>query len=438
MNVNENVFKKVEEDFQMNKRNLKKIGLGFLSAGVILSLAACGGGSDSKKDAAKEENKSLTISVAEGYVDYVNDIKADFEKENEVKIKVVEKDMFDQLEALSLDGPAGKAPDVMMSAYDRIGPLGQQGHLAEVKLGNDSDYDETDKAQVKIDGKIFGEPAVIETLVLYYNKDLITEAPKTFKDAEALAKDPRFEFAAEAGKNTGFLAKWTDFYYSYGLLAGYGGYVFGKDGTDPSQVGLNNKGAVEGITYATKWFQDVWPKGMQDTTGAGDFVTNQFTTNKTAAIIDGPWQAQAYKEAGVNFGVAEIPTLDNGEPYQPFGGGKAWVVSNYSKNKEVAQKWLDYVTNKDNQVKFYEATNEIPANQAAREVAKGKNDELTNAVIAQYANAQPMPNIPEMAEIWSGAENLMFDAASGKKTPQETADAAVKQIKENIEQKYQK
>ena len=49
-----------------------------------------------------------------------------------------------------------------------------------------------------------------------------------------------------------------------------------------------------------------------------------------------------------------------------------------------------------------------------------------------------MPNIPEMAEIWSGAENLMFDAASGKKTPQETADAAVKQIKENIEQKYQK
>lgn len=49
MNVNENVFKKVEEDFQMNKRNLKKIGLGFLSAGVILSLAACGGGSDSKK-----------------------------------------------------------------------------------------------------------------------------------------------------------------------------------------------------------------------------------------------------------------------------------------------------------------------------------------------------------------------------------------------------
>ncbi|MGX7419767.1 extracellular solute-binding protein [Carnobacterium gallinarum] len=422
----------------MNKKSFKKIALGLVSAGVILSLVACGNGKDTKKDAAADDNKSLTISVAQGYVKYVNDIKADFEKENDVKIKVVEKDMFDQLDALSLDGPAGKAPDVMMSAYDRIGSLGQQGHLSEVKLGNESNYDKTDKAQVEVDGKTFGEPAVIETLVLYYNKDLVSEAPKTFDELETLAKDPRFDFAAEAGKNTGFLAKWTDFYYSYGLISGYGGYVFGKDGTDPTDIGLNNKGAVEGISYGVKWFQDVWPKGMQDITGAGDFVTNQFTTSKTAAIIDGPWQAQAYKESGVNFGVAAIPTLKNGKAYQPFGGGKAWVVSNYSKNKEVSQKWLDYVTNKDNQVKFYEATNEIPANQAAREVAKESNNELTNAVIEQYANAQPMPNIPEMGEIWTGAENLMFDAASGKKTPEQTADAAVKQMTENIQQKYQK
>ena len=102
--------------------------------------------------------------------------------------------MFDQLESLALDGPAGKGPDVMMAAYDRIGALGQQGHLAEVKLGNESSYDETDKAQVTYDGKIYGEPAVIETIVLYYNKDLVDTAPATFKDLENLSKDSRFAF----------------------------------------------------------------------------------------------------------------------------------------------------------------------------------------------------------------------------------------------------
>ncbi|MDV4935359.1 extracellular solute-binding protein [Enterococcus faecium] len=419
----------------MKKRSAKKLGLGLVSLGILGGLAACGNGNSSAEGEA-EEGKTLTVSVDSGYKDYINEIKDTFEKENDVKIKLVEKDMFDQLESLALDGPAGKGPDVMMAAYDRIGALGQQGHLAEVKLGNESAYDETDKAQVTYDGKIYGEPAVIETLVLYYNKDLVDTAPATFKDLENLSKDSRFAFESEAGKNTGFLAKWTDFYYSYGLIAGYGGYVFGDDGTDPSDIGLNNAGAVEGISYATDWFQNVWPKGMQDIKSAGDFASQQFMSNKTAAIIDGPWQAQIYKENNINYGVAKIPTLNNGQPYQPFGGGKGWVVSNYAKNKDLSQKWLDYVTNQENQEKFFEMVNEIPANQQARETAKAKNDELTTAVIEQYETAQAMPNIPEMGEVWTGAENLMFDAASGSKTPKESADEAVKTISEAIEQKY--
>ena len=419
----------------MKKRNAKKLGLGLVSLGILGGLAACGNG-NSSAEGDTEEGKTLTVSVDSGYKDYINEIKDTFEKENDVKIKVVEKEIIDQLESLALDGPAGKGPDVMMAAYDRIGALGQQGHLAEVKLGNESSYDETDKAQVTYDGKIYGEPAVIETLVLYYNKDLVDTAPATFKDLENLSKDSRFAFESEAGKNTGFLAKWTDFYYSYGLIAGYGGYVFGDDGTDPSDIGLNNAGAVEGISYATDWFQNVWPKGMQDIKSAGDFASQQFMSNKTAAIIDGPWQAQTYKENNINYGVAKIPTLNNGQPYQPFGGGKGWVVSNYAKNKDLSQKWLDYVTNQENQEKFFEMVNEIPANQQARETAKAKNDELTTAVIEQYETAQAMPNIPEMGEVWTGAENLMFDAASGSKTPKESADEAVKTISEAIEQKY--
>lgn len=419
----------------MKKRSVKQLGLGLISLGILGGLAACGNGNSSAEGEA-DEGKTLTVSVDSGYKDYINEIKNTFEKENDVKIKLVEKDMFDQLESLALDGPAGKGPDVMMAAYDRIGALGQQGHLAEVKLGNEATYDETDKAQVTYDGKIYGEPAVIETLVLYYNKDLVDTAPSTFKDLENLSKDSRFAFESEAGKNTGFLAKWTDFYYSYGLIAGYGGYVFGDDGTNPSDIGLNNAGAVEGISYATDWFKNVWPKGMQDIKSAGDFASQQFMSNKTAAIIDGPWQAQTYKENNINYGVAKIPTLNNGQPYQPFGGGKGWVVSNYAKNKDLSQKWLDYVTNQENQEKFFEMVNEIPANQQARETAKAKNDELTTAVIEQYETAQAMPNIPEMGEVWTGAENLMFDAASGSKTPKESADEAVKTISEAIEQKY--
>lgn len=104
------------------------------------------------------------------------------------------------------------------------------------------------------DGKIYGEFVVIEIFVLYYNKDLVDIVLVMFKDLENLFKDSCFVFELEVGKNIGFLVKWIDFYYFYGLIVGYGGYVFGDDGIDFFDIGLNNVGVVEGIFYVIDWF----------------------------------------------------------------------------------------------------------------------------------------------------------------------------------------
>ena len=408
----------------------KKVGLATLAAGLTVGLAACGSKS------SESNQKTLTVTVDKGYKDYINDIKGDFEKKNGVKVVVKTKDALATLDSLKLDGPAGKAADVMMAPFDRVAVLGKQGQLATVKLADDGRYNDADKKNVTLKSKTYGEPVTIETLVMYYNKDLIKKAPTSFKELETLSKDSKFAYENDKTKNVAFLTQWTNFYNAYGLIKGYGGYVFGDNGTNPKEIGLNNKGSVEGLTYISDWFKNVWPKGMMSTSSNENFVTDQFTSGKTAVVIDGPWMAAKYKKAKVNYGVAALPTLDNGNKYQAFGGGKAWVISNYSKQKGLGQKWLDYVTNKKNQTKFFKDTNEVPANEQARgAVAKGDND-LAKAVIAQYKDADPMPNIPEMAEVWTGAENLIVDSAAGKKTPQQAADAAVKQIKQTIQQKY--
>lgn len=414
----------------MKHKLFKSLALVTASSAI---LAACSSSSAEKpKEGASDK---LVVSVDTGYVKYINDIKADFEKESGVTLEIKEEGMIDTLDKLSTDGPTGAAPDVFMAPYDRVGGLGTEGQIAEVELGNKADYDDTAQNLVTIDGKVYGSPAVIETLVLYYNKDLVSAAPTSFAELEALQKDPKFAFASENGKAVGFLANWTNFYYGYGLLAGHGGYVFGKDGTDPKDLGLGNDGSIEGLNYAKKWYA-MWPQGMKDTTKAGDFITEQFTTGKAGAIIDGPWAAASFKDAGVNFGAAQIPTLENGGKYEAFGGGKAWVVSNYTDKKDAAQKFLDYVTNEANQKAFYDATQEIPANTKAREYASAQGNELTSAVIAQFADAQPMPNIPQMAEVWEPAATMFFDAASGAKDVKEATTVAVTAIKEAIEQKY--
>ena len=396
-----------------------------------LLLVACGG----KKDDTSASENELTVYVDNGYKAYMEEAAKAFEKESGTKVTIKTGDALGGLDKLSLDNQSGKAPDVMMAPYDRVGGLGNDGQLAEVTLNKDSKTDKTTESLVTNGGKVYGAPAIIETLVLYYNKDLIQEAPKTFGELEELAKDSKYDFAGEAGKNTAFLADWTNFYYTYGLLSGNGGYVFGKDGTDPKDVGLNNQGAIDGIEYAKTWYAK-WPKGLQDTKGAANFIQTQFQEGKTAAIIDGPWKAASLKEAKVNYGVATIPTLPNGKAYSAFGGGKAWVIPAGANHPEAAQKFVDFLTSTDQQKAFYDKTNEVPANTEAREYAVGKNDELTTAVVKQFENAQPMPNISEMSTVWDPAATMLFDAVSGKKSAKDAADDAVKLIKETIEQKF--
>ena len=396
-----------------------------------LLLVACGG----KKEDSSSAKNELTVYVDNGYKSYMEEAAKAFEKESGTKVNIKTGDALGGLDKLSLDNQSGKAPDVMMAPYDRVGGLGNDGQLAEVTLNKDSKTDKTTESLVTNGGKVYGAPAVIETLVLYYNKDLLQEAPKTFGELEELAKDSKYNFAGEEGKNTAFLADWTNFYYAYGLLSGNGGYVFGKNGTDPKDIGLNNQGAIDGIEYAKTWYAK-WPKGLQDTKGAANFIQTQFQEGKTAAIIDGPWKASSLKEAKVNYGVATIPTLPNGKAYSAFGGGKAWVIPAGANNPEAAQKFVDFLTSTDQQKAFYDKTNEVPANTEAREYAVGKNDELTTAVVKQFENAQPMPNISEMSTVWDPAKNMLFDAVSGKKDAKTAAEDAVKLIKETIEQKF--
>ncbi|WP_415746490.1 extracellular solute-binding protein [Streptococcus pseudopneumoniae] len=402
-----------------------------------LLLVACGSKTaDKPADSGSSEAKEITLYVEDQYKAYAETVAKAYKEQSGTTVNIKSGDQLGGLDKLSLDNQSGQAADVMMAPYDRVGSLGSDGQLSEVKLSDGAKTEDTTKSLVTAaDGKVYGAPAVIESLVMYYNKDLVKDAPKTFADLENLAKDSKYAFAGEDGKTSAFLADWTNFYYAYGLLAGNGAYVFGQNGKDPKDIGLANDGSIAGINYAKSWYEK-WPKGMQDGTAAGNLIQTQFQEGKTAAIIDGPWKAQALKDAKVNYGVATIPTLPNGKEYAAFGGGKAWIIPSSTKNLEGAQKFVDFLVSTEQQKAFYDATNEIPANTEARSYAEGKNDELTTAVIKQFKNAQPIPNISQMSAVWEPAANMLFDTVSGQKDAKTAANDAVTLIKETIKQKF--
>ncbi|VFS40993.1 Cyclodextrin-binding protein precursor [Serratia liquefaciens] len=46
-------------------------------------------------------------------------------------------------------------------------------------------------------------------------------------------------------------------------------------------------------------------------------------------MINGPWAFQPYEAAGINYGVAPLPTLPDGKPMSSFLGVKGYVVSTW-------------------------------------------------------------------------------------------------------------
>ena len=412
---------------------------------MIGALAACGPKEEentgSKDNGEKTEDASkpekLVVWEDKDKSGWLEKVAADFEKEHGIKIDFKEVEMATKMkEQLRLDGPAGTGPDIITLPHDQIGELAVQGHIAELNVSDDvkSTFSESSISAQTFDGKLYGLPKSAETPVFIYNKALMTEVPATMEDL--------YEFAKTNTKDGkyGFLALWDNFYFAHAPIAGNGGYVFGeKDGAlNPQDLGLNNEGAVKGTEYIQKWYTEgLFPNGIIGENG-GSAMDGLFNEGKVASVMNGPWAFGGMKDAGIEYGAAPFPKFADGTPMKTFMGVKGWHVSSYSKNQEWATKFLEYITNDENAKYRFEQTSEVPTNVALVDDPAIAENEGAKAVALQTQDAVPMPNIPEMGEVWAPMASALQTVVTGKAEPQAALDSAVKQIEQNIQQNHAK
>ncbi|KUP09052.1 cyclodextrin-binding protein [Bacillus coahuilensis m2-6] len=362
---------------------------------------------------------------------WLEKVAADFTAEYGIEIEFKEVEMATKMkEQLRLDGPAGTGPDVLTLPHDQIGENALAGHIAPLTVDQEvlDRFTESSVTAQTFDGTLYGLPKSSETPVLVYNKALLSEAPASMDDLYEIAKNP-------GDAEYGFLALWDNFYFAHGPIGGFGGYVFENvDGAlDASALGLNNEGAVEGISYIQKWYEEgLFPSGIVGENG-GSAMDGLFNEGKVAAVMNGPWSFQSYKDAGIDIGMAALPTLPNGEHMQTFMGVKGWHVSGYSENQEWATKFVEFITSDENSLYRFEQTQEVPTNLALIDDPTIAENEGAKAVAEQSQHATPMPNIPEMGEVWGPMADALQTVVTGKAAPQEAADTAVDQIQQNIQ-----
>ncbi|MRX73496.1 extracellular solute-binding protein [Bacillus lacus] len=412
-------------------------------------LAACGpdakegtggnteGAGGESAEGLPEKPEKLIVWEDKDKSKWLEKVAKDFEEENGIKIEFKEVEMATKArDQLRLDGPAGTGPDVVTLPHDQIGQVAVEGLIAEISVEDDvkSKFTESSILSQTYDGKLYGLPKSTETPVLIYNKAIVDEVPATMEELYEKSKE------LTSGNQYGFLALFDNFYFAHSVIGGMGGYVFNEqDGVlDAQDLGLNNEGAVKGAEYIQKWYTEgLFPKGIIGENG-GSALDGLFNEGKVGFVMNGPWAFGPYKDAGIDIGVAPLPKFENGEPMKTFMGVKGWHVSSYSKNQEWATKFVEFITNEENSKYRYENTFEIPPVTALIDDPAIADNQEAKAVAEQSAVAVPMPNIPEMGEVWKPMADNLQNIVTGKAEPKAAMDSAVKAIQQNIDANHSK
>ena len=339
---------------------------------------------------------------------------------------------------LSQAAPGGDGPDVFGPvAHDWIGEVALQQiamPLEEADLHGFEDIPESVIDAVTYEDQIYGYPVFSETLGLYYNKDIIAEPPQTWEELVQKAKD------ATEGDQFGFAFEILAPYYEGAFFHAYDSYIFkSNDGTlDFNDIGLNNEGGVE----AAKALRDMYwnqeppmPEAILDQANAGAYLDGLFEAGQLGMRISGPWLAPALRDAGINFGVAPLPTAPNGGPLQPFSGIQVFEVNAYSEHTDAATDLINFLGCEGVSM-MIEGFNKPPVRDSLKEQAIEINPDLA-AWMEAAEQAVPMPNIPQMAQVWQPWGDAMVGIITNNVSDEEVQallDAVVEQIEANIQQ----
>ncbi len=336
---------------------------------------------------------------------------------------------------ISISAPAGEGPDVFgPRAHDELGEYVVQKialEIPESAIVNKDDILPVALQGVTVDGKIYALPAYTDNVGLFYNKDVVQTPPATWEEFTQIAKE-------DANGKEGLAFPVLEAYFTAPFFQGQGAYIFKyENGTyDITDIGFNKPEAVEAVKLLRDMYHkdQLLPEVAIDRQNMFTVIEGEFEAGNTAMTINGPWKEASFKTANLNYGVAKLPTLPNGNEMKPFLTVQMFVPSAFSKNPEAALDLTSFMTCTDTIVEMNQAFSKATVRQSALQPSIEQNPNI-EFWAAGAADGLPMPNIPAMSQVWK-PWNDAIDAVVVNNAPDDQVqgilDTAVEQIKAEI------
>jgi maltose/maltodextrin transport system substrate-binding protein len=347
-----------------------------------------------------------------------------FEKLTGVKVVVQHPesatDKFQQAAA------AGKGPDIFCWAHDRAGEWAKAGLIVPIRPSQrvKDEIEDSAWSAFRYQGKLWGYPIALEAIGLIYNKAIVQAPPESFDE---VVKLDQLLKAKHGGSKSAILWDFNKTFFTWPIIAGPGGYVFGKDAKgdfDPKDVGVNTPGAIRGgETLKMLIDKGVMPKGARYSE-----MEAGFNQGNVAMMISGPWAWDNIRKSKIDFGVAPIPSVD-GKPGKPFVGVIGCMIGAPSKMKDIAREFLEHHMLKPEQLKLI--NDDVPIGAPANKVffAQLASDPSIAGTMENAKRGAPIPNIPETGRFWSAMDAALEAITNGLQSPTDALNGAAARMK---------
>src|ERR1700730_15211597 len=347
-----------------------------------------------------------------------------FEKDLGIPVKVeAPEGATDKFQAAA---QAGKGPDIMLWAHDRIGEWADAGLLKPVTVSDDFKAGLIPMSwdAVTHNKQIWGYPLALEAVSLIYNKKYVTgNLPAQLSEIAAFAKDLK----TKSPNVVAILWDYDTPYFTWPFLASGGGYPFKEvaGSYDTKDIGVANDGAVKGL----KEVVDLITAGIMPKGASYSVMEQKMNSGQLAMMISGPWAWANLRKSGIDFGLAPLPGV-GGNPGKPFVGVLTALINRSTPNSDLAAQFIEkYICTADG-LKTIDADVPIgvPALKSLYDEMAAKNP-LIKVTYDNAQNGVVMPNIPQMGKFWSSMASAFQIATNGQASP----EAALADAKKNME-----
>ncbi|MBQ6786421.1 MAG: extracellular solute-binding protein [Lachnospiraceae bacterium] len=424
--------------------NVKKRLISVLAIALVL-IALCLFGSAY----VREDGTELPFTVVQketvhlwytdaALTDYLNSKAVSFYEATDIRVEPMLVSGLEYLEAINRASVQEQedAPDVFILTNDSLEKAYLAGLVTELEnisdLANSTHYSQAAQNAVSYHGKYLGYPLYFETSALLYNKTYLEQivAEEELSSADALIPSSiadilNFADQYSTPENVEYFFRWdvSDIFYNYFFIGNYIS-VGGAAGDNCEEIDIYNEDAIASLSV----YQELNQFFSIDTKETNyDTIMQEFLDGKTIYTIATSDCMKKLEEARENgefvyeYGIANIPDINAELMTKGMSVTNALVVNGYSKHKEAAGRFIEYLAKEDGN-ELYEKTGKLPA----RIQEQYANNNMV-AFSQNYVKSAPIPKMVETSNFWVELEICFAKVWSG-----EDANAELKALSEQI------